>query len=256
MASQPTPIGGEQFLGPTTPRRVRSPGLGGLLRKDWNQHVIHAEELARTSGFQELRAAILERAAPTAADRALDIGAGTGLLALPLADRGAHVWSIDISEAMVEHLRWLAAGRELPNLYPLVASATGIPLEDQSVDLVVSNYCFHHLGNDEKRRSLDEAFRVLTPGGRIVFGDMMFGWRPTSRRDRRVILAILRSMARRGPAGLLRIARNGTRVLLSTGEQPAPPEWWHLALEEAGFIDVGVECFIREGGIATARKPG
>lgn len=46
---------------------------------------------------------------------------------------------------------------------------------DVSVDLVVSSYCFHHLDADGKERALAEALRLLEPGGRIVFGDMMFG---------------------------------------------------------------------------------
>jgi ubiquinone/menaquinone biosynthesis C-methylase UbiE len=257
-SDQPIPPLPEQGLlvppgpGGATARRVS----GGLLRKDWDRHLLHAEELARTAGFQELRDMILDRAGPTADDRALDVGAGTGLLTLPLASRVAHVWAIDISDAMVAHLRSLAAGRGLANLHPLVASATGVPLEPGSVDLVVSNYCFHHLGNDDKRRSLAEAFRVLAPGGRMVFGDMMFGLRLGDRRDRRVIASVLSSMARRGPAGLVRIARNAFRVLTRTGERPAPPEWWHRALGEAGFVDVQVECLLHEGGIAIARKPG
>ncbi len=228
----------------------------GLLRKDWDRHVLHADELSRTPGFQQLRDEILDRAKPVAADRAVDVGTGTGLLALPLAERVASVWAIDVSTAMVEHLRSLVEGRELANVHPLVASADSLPLERESVDLVVSNYCFHHLGRAGKRRSLEEIHRVLAPGGRLVFGDMMFGMRPASRRDRRVVASKVRAMARRGPAGLVRIARNALRVATFTGERPAPPEWWRQALADAGFVDVTVECLVHEGGIASARKPG
>lgn len=218
--------------------------------------MLHAEELARSPGFQQLRETILDRAKPAAGDRALDVGAGTGLLALALAGRVAQVWAVDISEAMVDHLRWLAAGRELSNLHPLVASATGIPLESESLDLVVSNYCFHHLDDAGKQRAVEETFRVLAPGGRLVFGDMMFSWSPGDSRDRRVIGSMLKSMARRGPAGYVRIARNAFRVLTGTGEKPAPAAWWRRALESAGFVDVQVDCLAHEGGIAAARKPG
>lgn len=245
------------LLASTTPT-PNGDGRAGFLHrdKDWDRHVRHADELSRTPGFRELRNAILERARPEPGDRALDIGTGTGLLALPLAERCAGVWAIDISPAMVEHLRWLVVGRQLSNLYPLEASAASLPLEDASVELVVSNYCFHHLDDAGKRRSLEEVFRVLAPGGRLIFGDMMFGFSPVTGRNRQVIGSKVRSMARRGPAGFARIARNAFKVMTRTSEHPAPPEWWRDALETAGFTEVSVECLDHEGAIAVARKPG
>jgi ubiquinone/menaquinone biosynthesis C-methylase UbiE len=226
-----------------------------LHNKDWDRHVRQADALSRTPGFQALRDRILVRAAPGPGERALDVGAGTGLLTLALSDRCAGVWAIDISPAMVEHLRWLVAGRNLMNVYPLVGSADSLPLEDVAVDLIVSNYCFHHLDEDGKRQAIAEAFRILKPAGRLVFADMMFGWSLADGRNREVISAKLRAMARRGPAGYARIARNALRALTGAGEHPATPQWWRRELLAAGFSDVSVECLEHEGGIAAAVKP-
>lgn len=75
------------------------------LHKDWDKHVVHAEEVARTPGFLDLRDSILEHAEPLPGDRVLDVGAGTGLVTLALAPRVARVWALDISPAMCDYLR-------------------------------------------------------------------------------------------------------------------------------------------------------
>lgn len=100
-----------------------------------------------------------------------------------------------------------------------------------------------------------EVFRVLRPGGRLVFGDMMFGATLTHPRDRRVVRAKLCALARKGPAGVLRIAKNGARVMTRRWEQPARPDWWARSLRTAGFVDVDVQTGEHEGGVAFARRP-
>jgi SAM-dependent methyltransferase len=82
-----------------------------ILQKDWDRHVCDADELSHRPGFQQLRDEILDRAKPSAGDRAVAIGTGTGLAALPLAERVSSVWAIDISAAMIEHARSGARGR-------------------------------------------------------------------------------------------------------------------------------------------------
>jgi SAM-dependent methyltransferase len=248
------PIAPVEGLDPSLGRRRIHPHRDS--RKDWNRHVRQADELSRTPGFCDLRDRIAARAAPEPTDRVLDVGSGTGLLALAVAPSCAGVWAIDLSPAMIEHLRWVLAGKHVENVYPLVASASSLPLDDASVDVVVSNYCFHHLNATVKHEALAEAFRVLRPGGRFVFGDMMFGWSPGIDRNRVIIGAKIREIARRGPAGFLRILTNAIRMIGGRGEHPAPPEWWRAALLEVGFDAIEIELLEHEGGIASAIKPG
>lgn len=226
------------------------------LEKDWDQHVVYAEEVARSDGFQVLRDEIASRSEPTADDRVVDIGAGTGLLTLALAPRVARVTAIDISAAMCDYLAAKAASAELDNIDCVVGSAVSLPLVDESADLVVSNYCFHHLSDEDKLRALREIWRVLAPGGRLVFGDMMFRVSLGEARDRALISQKVRAIARRGPAGVMRLLRNGVRFAAGAWEKPARADWWEQALAETRFADIRVGVLAHEGGIASARKPG
>lgn len=223
--------------------------------KDWDDHVLEAEELARTDGFQRLRDEIVGRAKPQADDVVVDIGAGTGLLTLALAPRVRKVWAIDLSPAMIDYLTTKAASGELDNVEAATATAISLPLVDQAATVVVSNYCYHHLSDADKERGLAEAFRVLRPGGRLVIGDMMFRVDVADPRSRRVLASKLGALLSRGPAGLLRVVKNALRLMTGRWEHPADAEWWRRGLQRAGFREVDVELLEHEGGIISARRP-
>lgn len=226
-----------------------------LTRKNWDEHVADAEEVARCDAFQRIRDRIVERAAPAGDDVVVDVGSGTGLLALMFAPRVEKVWAIDISPQMCDYLRAKAESAELDNVAVAVASAVSLPLVDQSADVVVSNYCLHHLRDRDKERALAEAYRVLRPGGRLVIGDMMFRLGVAHQRDRRVVVSKALAILRKGPAGVARLLKNALRILTFRWETPAGPEWWRDAVPRAGFADARIEALEHEGGIASARKP-
>jgi hypothetical protein len=113
----------------------------------------------------------------------------------------------------------------------------------------------HHLDETEKQESLREVARVLTPGGRLVIGDMMFRISLRSARDRAVVLGIVRRLLRRGPAGMLRLVRNGLRVIVGRAEHPASVDWWQQALADTSFTHISVQALSHEGGLAYARRP-
>lgn len=223
--------------------------------KDWDEHVRETEQLARTPGFRRLRSRILARARPRRSDTVVDIGAGTGLLALGIAPAVREVRAIDVSPAMTGYLRSRATDLGLDNVEPITATAIDLPLPDRSASVIVSNYVYHHLNDADKQQGLAEAFRVLQPGGRIVIGDMMFRPELGDRRNRRVIISKVKSFLSKGPAGVWRLLKNLLRYAAGQWEQPADPEWWRHALEQAGFIDVELQPLEHEGGIVSGRRP-
>jgi ubiquinone/menaquinone biosynthesis C-methylase UbiE len=223
--------------------------------KNWDRRVADAELLARSAGFRDLRDRIVALARPRAGDVVVDLGSGTGLLALAFASRSSRVWAIDSSAAMNEYLDVKAASAGLTNLETVRASVISLPLVDGTADLVVSNYCLHELDDRDKELALAEAMRVLKPGGRLLIADMMFSLNPLAARDRRVITDKLRQLARRGLPGIWRVIKNSVRLASGRWERPASAGWWRDALVRCGFEHVRVEILAHEGGIAIADAP-
>ena len=215
---------------------------------DWHTHVTSG------SGFDQVRDRLLAIADPGSADACVDLGAGTGFVALALAPMVDSVLTVDISPVMAESLAERAAQTGLDNVRTEVADLRSFRLPAASTDLVVSSYALHHLRDDDKRELAAEAARWLRPGGRIVIADMMFG-RGVTRRDRKILADKVTALAGKGPAGLWRIAKNLARYGLGVGhEHPAAPEFWQLALRDAGFTDVRFEPVVAEAGIVSGTR--
>lgn len=221
---------------------------------DWDDRVEAWEEVAATDAFLALRDRVCEAAGVTAADRVVDLGAGTGLLTLALAPQAHHVVAVDISQRMLTRLDEHATAAGIENVSSLVADVRTLPLADESATVVVSNYAFHHLVDADKEIALSEVRRVLARGGRLVLCDMMFAL-SLAPRDRELLWHKTALIARRGPGGLLRIARNAGRVATGRWEHPSPPEEWERMLRDRHFADVSVEPLEQEAGLAAASRP-
>ncbi len=107
-------------------------------------------------------------------DRVLEIGCGTGTLAMLMAQRGAQVTGVDVSPLMLgEAQRKVAVAGldERVTLVELGASSLTGHFEPDSFDVIAGALVLSELADDERRFVLDECRTLLAPGGRLIIAD-------------------------------------------------------------------------------------
>ncbi|WP_202320173.1 class I SAM-dependent methyltransferase [Archaeoglobus neptunius] len=97
--------------------------------------------------------------------RILDVGTGTGFVALRLAELGHDVTGIDLSEGMLSIAKTKATKAGL-NVTFIVGDAENLPFDDESFDAVVCRHLLWTLPNPDK--AVKEWARVVKPGGMVV----------------------------------------------------------------------------------------
>lgn len=115
---------------------------------------------------------LLERARLGAGSDVLDLGCGTGTLAIWAKERepGARVVGLDGDAAVLERAREKASKAGVLVQFDHGLS-NALPYPDASFDRVLSSLFFHHIGREEKGRALREVHRVLRAGGELHIVD-------------------------------------------------------------------------------------
>lgn len=148
---------------------------GKLLDRGWryDAEVWLFDTFAMRGQIRQLRHKVVEMAGIGAGRRLLDVGCGTGTLAILAARLGgsdAHVSGIDPAPRQIARAQAKArrAGLDIDFRQGLIES---LPFADASVDAVTSTLMMHHLPDDLKAKGLAEIERVLKAGGRVVIAD-------------------------------------------------------------------------------------
>jgi arsenite methyltransferase len=137
-------------------------------RDCWARWVLRPENELET--MHPVRDRVLFNAKVEAGDTLLDVGTGSGLIAfgaLPLVGEGGRVIFSDISQALVEHCRRVAAEEGVEQRCEFVVASVDnlAALPDGSVDVVTSRSVLIYV--KDKARAVGEIHRVLRPSGRL-----------------------------------------------------------------------------------------
>ena len=104
----------------------------------------------------------------------LDLGCGAGtdlLIAAQMAGPEGRAIGVDMTSPMLERARESAAAMRLEHVALHTALIEALPVEDESVDVVISNGVIDLV--PDKDAVFDEIDRVLRPGGRLQFADVV-----------------------------------------------------------------------------------
>jgi SAM-dependent methyltransferase len=104
----------------------------------------------------------------------LDIGCGAGmdlLLAARCVGPSGRAVGVDMTESMIEKARSAARSAGIENVDLKKGDAMSLPLPDHGVDVVISNGVLNLV--PDKSVAYSEVFRVLKPGGRFLYGDIV-----------------------------------------------------------------------------------
>ena len=115
---------------------------------------------------------LLEQAGISPGDAVLDLGAGTGTLAIRIkrSRPSARVVGLD-ADSEILAIAHAKAAKARCDIELVEALSTGMPFPEGSFDAVVSTLFFHHLTTDAKHATLREVHRVLKPGGELHVAD-------------------------------------------------------------------------------------
>ena len=135
------------------------------IKKYWDMRSETYDNSPGHSGLPEVWKKVLHETFGDKKLRILDVGTGTGFLAILLAELGHDVVGIDLSERMLERAKKKADEKGL-DIEFMIADAENLPFDDGEFDAVINRHLLWTLPNPQK--AINEWSRVIKRGGKVV----------------------------------------------------------------------------------------
>lgn len=195
------------------------------------------------------RRKVLREAGLAPGMRVLDVGCGTGLVALPAAEivgPEGRVLGVDPNAAMRE------VARRHGKFETVDGVAESLPVEDAQYDVVTLGYALRHV--DDLATAFAEFHRALVPGGRVLIMEIT---PPRSAVGRAATKLVMRWIV---PAisAVVSLSADGWRLMRyfwETIDRCVPPDRVIAALEGAGFEDVRRSIELGVFSVYSGRRP-
>lgn len=147
-------------------------------RKDFLEMIVNNAINLRYGGLSETSCCLscggaINYAKAQAGEQCVDLGSGRGNDVIRLAEEvgeKGYVYGIDISEGMIAKARMNLNKFDVKNAEILQAELESLPLDSESIHLVISNCTINHAINKEQVWA--EVHRILMSGGRFVVSDI------------------------------------------------------------------------------------
>jgi len=194
---------------------------------------------------EQVRDALLDRVGARPGTRFLEVGIGTGRIALPFVRAGHRYYGVDLSAAMLAALREkLIADPAQPGLAG--ADAMALPFRPEVFDVVLLIHLIHLV--DDHLQALAEVRRVLRPNGRVIISANEYG--EQERRD---------AESGRMPTGARLVTRRWNAILADLGMDRRRGQWIADAVLTAELERLGASVERRvlvryQGRARTARE--
>jgi ubiquinone/menaquinone biosynthesis C-methylase UbiE len=174
-------------IGLVIARLLRKENIQVMISQEfWAEYFKVYDKLNLVPSYVELLASICQELQPEPGSLVLDIGSGTGNLALRLKEMGCRVVALDFCpDALACHQAKNDGSRLV-----LADLTRGLPFKANSFDAIASNNVLYTMSTEAQLSAMREFHRILKPGGRIVLANPRAGWKPLAIYRRGVSLSV------------------------------------------------------------------